>query len=278
MVDACYPNVLVVEDDLDHAKLIVDTLQRANLTVELVSNIQEAIVRAGRHDRRIDAALIEHRLPDGDSLELVKLLRAREPTCSATVVATLPDQGLARQYREQGAFRFITKPLSSMQVLTLVHATILDSQRWRQAGDSDLTESEVPPPVIVDFDPAADRLRYIANLSPTEREVAYWVLQGKRDSEIASLLGRAERTAKRHVGQVLSKAGVKNRASLWSVLHQDSEERVRYSSRRAPRPPLPPQPPHASSPSAPSSIPAASPSPPLGAPINGAVHPAPGPR
>jgi hypothetical protein len=47
------------------------------------------------------------------------------------------------------------------------------------------------------------------------------VLMGRRDLEIADRLGQSERTAKRYVGKVLGKAGIKNRASLWGVLYRD---------------------------------------------------------
>ena len=47
------------------------------------------------------------------------------------------------------------------------------------------------------------------------------MLHGKRDADLAQILGRAERTAKRHVSEVLRKAGVPNRAALWSVLRND---------------------------------------------------------
>jgi DNA-binding CsgD family transcriptional regulator len=79
--------------------------------------------------------------------------------------------------------------------------------------------------VLPDLDHAAERLRHVARLSPTETVVARFMLEGLRDAEIAQKLGRAERTAKRHVSQVLAKAGVKNRASLWSALGQDCQHR-----------------------------------------------------
>ncbi|MEM9461557.1 MAG: helix-turn-helix transcriptional regulator [Myxococcota bacterium] len=104
---------------------------------------------------------------------------------------------------------------------------MLDTHRWRGAGIAEAQPNEEPPVVVVDMEQAADRLKFIAKLSPTEREVAYWVLQGLRDAQIAQILGRAERTAKRHVGQVLAKAGVQNRTSLWNLLRTDGETKVR---------------------------------------------------
>jgi len=56
------------------------------------------------------------------------------------------------------------------------------------------------------------------NLSPREREVLHWLAEGKRDGEIAVILGLAPRTVTTHVERVLAKLGVRNRtaAAAWS--------------------------------------------------------------
>lgn len=50
-------------------------------------------------------------------------------------------------------------------------------------------------------------------LTPREREVLFWVTQGKRDEEIASILTSSPRTVSKQVQVVISKLGVENRAS-----------------------------------------------------------------
>lgn len=174
-------------------------------------------------DLRFDAAILDHRLPDGDSRELVVALANRNPSCSSLVLTGHGEDEIAREYLVRGAFRYATKPLGGTQLMVLVSDTVHHTHRWRRALGQ--TDDAAPPAVIPDFDHAADRLRHVAGLSPTETIVARWMLQGLRDAEIAQKLGRAERTAKRHVSQVLAKAGVKNRASLWAVLSQDGKTR-----------------------------------------------------
>lgn len=51
------------------------------------------------------------------------------------------------------------------------------------------------------------------NLSPRERDVLHWLVEGKRDGEIAVILGLAPRTVTTHVERVLAKLGVKNRTA-----------------------------------------------------------------
>jgi DNA-binding CsgD family transcriptional regulator len=50
-------------------------------------------------------------------------------------------------------------------------------------------------------------------LTAREREVLFWITQGKRDEEIAFLIKSKPRTVNKHVGAILTKLGVENRAS-----------------------------------------------------------------
>jgi DNA-binding CsgD family transcriptional regulator len=50
-------------------------------------------------------------------------------------------------------------------------------------------------------------------LSPREREVLHWLAEGKRDGEIAIILGLAQKTVAKHVEHVLAKLGVRNRTA-----------------------------------------------------------------
>lgn len=50
-------------------------------------------------------------------------------------------------------------------------------------------------------------------LTLRESEVLWWVCQGKRDREIATILGLSHRTIHRHVCGILQKLAVENRAA-----------------------------------------------------------------
>lgn len=221
--DPLAPCVLLVEDTPELASAMRRTLKARGFSVMLATSHAQARALIEHEDLRFDAAILDHRLPDGDSRELVVALANRNPSCSSLVLTGHGEDEIAREYLVRGAFRYATKPLGGTQLMVLVSDTVHHTHRWRRALGQ--TDDAAPPAVIPDFDHAADRLRHVAGLSPTETIVARWMLQGLRDAEIAQKLGRAERTAKRHVSQVLAKAGVKNRASLWAVLSQDGKTR-----------------------------------------------------
>ena len=50
-------------------------------------------------------------------------------------------------------------------------------------------------------------------LSPREREVIHWLSEGKRDREIAVILGLSARTIEKHVCHILEKLGVETRTA-----------------------------------------------------------------
>ena len=180
------------------------TLKARGFSVMLASSHAQARALIDQKDLRFDAAILDHRLPDGDSLELVFALNNRNPSCSSLVLTAHGEEDVAREYMRRGAYRYATKPLGGTQLVVLVSDTVHHTLCWRRSLGQ-LDDVVAPPGVIPDFDHAAERLRDIAGLSPTQTIVARWMLQGLRDAEIAQKLARAERTAKRHVSQVLAK-------------------------------------------------------------------------
>jgi DNA-binding NarL/FixJ family response regulator len=68
--------------------------------------------------------------------------------------------------------------------------------------------------------PAPERTRLLAQLTPREREVADLIAEGLNNKEIALRLTISEGTVKTHVGHVLEKLQVKQRAGVAPVLRR----------------------------------------------------------
>lgn len=49
--------------------------------------------------------------------------------------------------------------------------------------------------------------------TPREREVMQWLSEGKRDREIATILGLSARTVEKHVGHIFQKLNVETRTA-----------------------------------------------------------------
>ncbi len=83
-------------------------------------------------------------------------------------------------------------------------------RRFAEAGRDDtvmlvLEEEHAPP------GPAA---LLALGLTPRQAEVAYWVAQGKSNSETAIILGTSPRTVDKHMERIFVRLGLENRASL----------------------------------------------------------------
>jgi len=66
-------------------------------------------------------------------------------------------------------------------------------------------------------------------LTIRECEVLHWLLRGKRDKEIATILGVADRTAAKHVERVRGKTGSRTRAGAAAVAHDWLREAATYA-------------------------------------------------
>src|SRR4051812_48452782 len=80
----------------------------------------------------------------------------------------------------------------------------MKSHRPRQA-----CSPNCPPPATG----SPESREAIAKLTLREREVLGWLMQGKRNSEIAIILGCSVNTVHKHVHRILAKLGVETRTA-----------------------------------------------------------------
>lgn len=69
------------------------------------------------------------------------------------------------------------------------------------------------PAPAPDMNPAEGAIFATLGLTPREAEVLHWIAEGKRDREIASIVGVSVRTAQHHVSHILEKLNVETRTA-----------------------------------------------------------------
>ena len=99
-----------------------------------------------------------------------------------------------------------------------------ERDEWRRSAES----------VVAGFGRAVDAQFQAWDLTPTEREVAFLLLQGHGHKQIAGRTGRSERTVRQHAVSVYAKSGLGGRAELAAFFLQDLVP-------AAPKPPTPGQ-------------------------------------
>lgn len=92
--------------------------------------------------------------------------------------------------------RTLVRILAPHLALAHIHAQNLSTLR-------DLQHSDIPDPAAL----------VALGLTPREAEVLHWIIQGKRDSEIAEILRASPRTIQKHVQSILLKFRVETRTT-----------------------------------------------------------------
>ncbi len=103
--------VLVVEDHPQGRKEIVSSLKSMGADVEACSFYQEGLDLIKR--RPFDVAVIDHGLPDGEGLELMREINDLRPSTGLVMYTVHDDYGLQHQIRTLGA-TYLSKPASRL--------------------------------------------------------------------------------------------------------------------------------------------------------------------
>jgi DNA-binding NarL/FixJ family response regulator len=179
------------------------------LVVGDAANGAEAVAAARRLDP--DVVLMDVRMPVLDGLAATRQLigdrRVDGARPKVLILTTFDLDDYVYEALRAGASGFLLKDAPAAD---LVHAV-----RVVAAGDALLAPS-VTRRLIAEFAarPGRDRPRptTLAALTPRETEVLRLIARGRSNAEIAAELVVAEQTVKTHVGRILGKLGLRDRA------------------------------------------------------------------
>ncbi|WP_405098650.1 response regulator [Micromonospora sp. NBC_01412] len=167
----------------------------------------QAVSAARRLDP--DVVLMDVRMPVLDGLAATRELLGTRPAerPKVLILTTFDLDDYVYEALRAGASGFLLKDAPAAD---LVHAV-----RVVASGDA-LLAPAVTRRLIAEFAARPDRHRprptVLARLTPRETEVLRLIARGRSNSEIAADLVVAEQTVKTHVGRVLTKLGLRDRA------------------------------------------------------------------
>ncbi|MEO3923147.1 response regulator transcription factor [Micromonosporaceae bacterium B7E4] len=186
------------------------------LVVGDAANGAEAVTAA----RRLapDVVLMDVRMPVLDGLAATRQLLGDRPEVDrprVLILTTFDLDDYVYEALRAGASGFLLKDAPAAD---LVHAV-----RVVAAGDA-LLAPAVTRRLIAEFAarPGRDRPRPVslAGLTPRETEVLRLIARGRSNGEIAAELVVAEQTVKTHVGRILSKLDLRDRAQAVVVAYE----------------------------------------------------------
>jgi DNA-binding NarL/FixJ family response regulator len=197
--------ILVIEDQPQMRKNICVILEMENFHAISADNGRAGLEMIRRE--RPDLVLCDVTMPVMDGQEVLEELRA------SPVTATLPfifltansEKTDVRRGMNLGADDYLTKPVAREDLLAAVKTRLARNH----AHQAELSAAQSSGGFNPDFS-SAHPLRELG-LTEREAEVLLWVTQGKANADVGVLLGMAEKTVKKHMGNIFEKLGVENR-------------------------------------------------------------------
>jgi two-component system response regulator HydG len=118
--------VLLIDDDVSHAEIAGEVLQRADYDVTLAHSGTDGLRKFS--EREFDVVLTDLRLPDTDGMEVLKRIKASDADAQVIIITGFGSVEKAVDAMQLGAFSFLEKPLNRESL----RATVGNALRQRE--------------------------------------------------------------------------------------------------------------------------------------------------
>src|SRR5271154_2264603 len=191
--------VHVVDDDASFRTAIERRLTKAGYAVTTYPSSQNLLDQLP-DDGELGCILLDVRIPDLSGPDLQDRLSQLGSTMPIIFLSGYADVATTVRTIKAGAENFLTKPVSSEQLLHAIERAMAHHEVSREQNQK------------------LNALRkLLGTLTPRERQVLEQVVQGKINKQIARELGATERTIKAHRHRVMEKMRVQTLAELVSI-------------------------------------------------------------
>ena len=181
--------VLVVDDEAGARFGIRDFLESRSYVVEECSTLDRGL--AVLREQHVDAAVLDHRLPDGNAVEALPKLRQIDPHVPVIVLTGFGSIDLAVQAIKSGADQFLTKPFDLPTLLGTIQSTIRE-RRSRARRSTDRALADTPHDPFVGISPAIQALQEQAQrVAPASGTVVLYGETGSGKGVLAQWLRRS---------------------------------------------------------------------------------------
>jgi two-component system, NarL family, response regulator len=147
-----------------------------------------------------DLYILDLRMPDGDGIQTIKALVARDPAVRVLVLTTYDNEEDIFHALEAGARGYLLKDTTKEELIAAVRKIHQGDRYLPQAIAARLADRLIRP-----------------SLTPRELDVLRLVSRGRTNKEMASAMFISEETVKTHMKSLFLKLGVHDRAEAVSV-------------------------------------------------------------
>lgn len=185
--------VAIVDDDEAVRLSTSNLLSRAGYEVRSYES-GNGFISAGEIEA-VSCVLLDMQMPEGNGLEVLRALAARNAPPPVIVITAHGDVAMAVEAMKLGAYDFLEKPYEGTLLLDRIEAAL--KSRASAIGEN---SSGVEAKALV------------ASLSQRQREVLQGIVRGLQNKIIAFELGLSVRTVEAYRAQVLQRLGCRGTA------------------------------------------------------------------
>jgi NarL family two-component system response regulator LiaR len=154
-----------------------------------------------------DVVLMDMKLTGMDGVATTAAIKARWPRIQVVAISSFQDKDVVERAVQAGAISYLLKTTTSHELIYAIKAAYAGRSVLSQEATDALVQS-------------VRRLSGWGDLTEREREVVALLAEGLTNAQIAERLVVSLATAKFHVGGVLAKLGVSNRAEAVTLYWQ----------------------------------------------------------
>ena len=135
-------NILIVDDDADFRANLEDILVDEGYAPVAVGLCSEALGVA--RDRKIRAALVDLKLPDGSGTRLLSDVKQVNPDCVCAIMTGFADLDSAIAAMKAGAFHYLKKPVDPLELLKFLEKVFetIQLREEKRKAEAALKENE----------------------------------------------------------------------------------------------------------------------------------------
>jgi len=117
--------ILIVDDEVDIVELLEDFLLAKGYETEKAYRQSQALVKI--RDFQPDIILLDIKLPDGDGVDFLKVIKSQMPQVEVIMITGLADKEIALEALKNGAADYICKPIDLNYLSTSVLSRVISS-------------------------------------------------------------------------------------------------------------------------------------------------------
>lgn len=128
---------LIIDDEPDIRELLSLTLERMDIDCDTAANLAEA--QNFLATASYNLCLTDMKLPDGNGLDLVKIIQENYPAIPVAVITAYGSMDIAIEAMKAGAFDFVSKPIDLSTLRNLITKALASSEIPDDGGEENKT-------------------------------------------------------------------------------------------------------------------------------------------